>query len=72
MSKPKTPRDVQVRHRVSGAALLGMKEPAPPVMAVDAQPRAGDPVRANPQSIARVFEETVPGFSYGNRPKETL
>jgi hypothetical protein len=43
MNKPKTPRDTQVRHRLSGAALLGVREPTPPTMAIDAQPRAGDP-----------------------------
>lgn len=42
MSKPKTPRDIQVRHRLSGAAMLGMREPTPPAMAIDAAPRAGD------------------------------
>lgn len=42
MKKPKTPRDIQVRHRLSGAALLGMREPMAPTMAIDAAPRAED------------------------------
>lgn len=56
MSKPKTPRDTQVRYRLSGAALLGTREPTPPVMAVDAQPRAGDPF-----SIANTHRPLRPG-----------
>ncbi len=39
------PRDIQVRHRLSGAALLGVREATPPTMAIDAQPRAGDPAK---------------------------
>lgn len=59
MTKPKTQRDVQVRHRLSGAALLGVRDPSPPTMAIDARPTAGDMALAR---RALHGEQVTPGM----------
>jgi hypothetical protein len=65
-------RDEQVRHRLSGAAMLDRRGgAAPEVAAVDAAPRAGDmpQVHVLLRGHVEAFEATV-GYASDNEPED--